>query len=135
MEPPKVLNFEAVAALRELQASGAPDIVLEVVRMFLDDSTHCREAAERALAAGDASALAFAAHRLKGSAGLLGLGRLQQSADALERVANLGGPTEWTARLHRMHDALIEAHDALRAARLMRADRAQHGTIAAERRA
>lgn len=134
MEPPKTLGFEALAALRELQEPGAPDIVLEVVRMFLDDSAHCRQAAERALAAGDASALAFAAHRLKGSAGLLGLGRLQQSADDLERVANLGGPTEWAARLHRMRDAVIEAHEALRAAGLMRADNAQDRTTAAERR-
>jgi HPt (histidine-containing phosphotransfer) domain-containing protein len=134
MESPKVLDGEALAALRELQEPGAPDIVLEVVRMFLDDSAQCRQAAERALAAGDASALAFAAHRLRGSAALLGLNRLQQTADDLERVANLGGPTEWAARLHRMQEALVEAHDALSAASLVRADNAPDRTVPSARR-
>jgi HPt (histidine-containing phosphotransfer) domain-containing protein len=114
MDTPKVLDVAALMSLRELQEPGAPDIVLEVVRMFAADSAQCRHAAERALAAGDASALAFAAHRLRGSAGLLGLGRLQQAADDLERVANLGGPTEWAARLRRMQHALAEAHASLR---------------------
>ena len=123
MESPKVLDLEALAALRELQEPDAPDIVLEVVRMFVDDSAQCQQAAERALAAGDATALAFAAHRLRGSAGLLGLLALQQTADDLERVANLGGPTEWAARLQRMLDALADARDALRAASPVRADR------------
>ena len=124
MQSPKTLDVAALAALRELQEPGAPDIVLEVVRMFLGDSAQCREAAERALVAGDASALAFAAHRLRGSAALLGLERLQQTAEDVERVANLGGPTEWAARLHRMQDALAEADEALRAASLGRAARA-----------
>lgn len=121
MESPKVLDLDALSALRELQEPNTPDIVLEVVRMFVDDSEQCRVAAERALAAGNASALAFSAHRLRGSAALLGLCRLQQTADDLERVANLGGPTEWAARLHRMQDALDEANDALRTASLVRA--------------
>lgn len=114
MDTLKVLDVDALSSLRELQAPGAPDIVLEVVRMFAEDSIRCRQAAERAIAAGDASALAFAAHRLRSSAGLLGLSRLRQAAEDLERVANLGGPTEWAARLRRVRDALAEADAALR---------------------
>ena len=122
MESPKVLDLDALRALRELQEPDTPDIVLDVVRMFVDDSEQCRVAAERALAAGNASALAFSAHRLRGGAALLGLCQLQQTADDLERVANRGGPTEWAARLHRMRDALAEANAALRTASSVRAE-------------
>ena len=116
MDTHKVFDPEALRALRRLQDPGEPDIVAEVLRMFFDDSSQCRRAADDALAAGDATALAVAAHRLRSSAGLLGLQRLQQSAVDLEQVANTGGPTEWAARLFRVQEALGEACEALREA-------------------
>lgn len=116
MESHKVLDDAALVSLRKLQEPGEPDIVTEVVRMFFEDSAKCREAAESAFAASDAASLAVAAHRLRGSASLLGLERLEQRAEDLEEVAVCGGPNEWATRLFRVQEALIEASLALRAA-------------------
>lgn len=114
----KVLDREALETLRNLQDPNEPDLVAEVTQVFFEDSTRCREAAERAFADKDPSALALAAHRLRGSAGLLGLQQLQQSAEDLEHVANVGEPTEWAARLFRMREAIDDAYLALREAAL-----------------
>lgn len=114
MQSLKVLDRAMLDSLRELQAPGDPDIIDELVRMFTADSALCRRAAEEALQARDANALAVAAHRLRGSAGLLGLQRLQRAAEELERVANVGGPSEWTARMLRVGEALAEAQSALK---------------------
>jgi HPt (histidine-containing phosphotransfer) domain-containing protein len=116
MDSHKVLHDEALTALRKLQDPGEPDIVVEVVHMFFEDSAKCREAAESAFAERDAASLAVAAHRLRGSASLLGLERLQHTAEDLEEIANIGGPTDWAARLFRLQEALSEAHLALREA-------------------
>jgi len=119
MESHKILDDAALVSLRKLQEPGAPDIVTEVVRLFVDDSAKCREAAESAFAASDATSLAVAAHRLRGSASLLGLERLQQSAKDLEEIAVVGGPNEWATRLFRVQEALSEALLALRNASLV----------------
>ena len=114
MDTHKVLDSEALTSLRTLQDPGEPDIVSEVVRMFFEDSDKCRVAAESAFALSDSSGLAVAAHRLRGSASLLGLQRLQQSAEDLEQIANVGGRTDWATRLFRVQETLSEAHAALR---------------------
>lgn len=114
MQSLKVLDRAMLDSLRELQAPGDPDIIDELVRMFTADSARCCAAAEDALHRRDATALAVAAHRLRGSAGLLGLQRLQRAAEALERVANVGGPSEWAARMLLVGEALAEAQLALK---------------------
>jgi HPt (histidine-containing phosphotransfer) domain-containing protein len=114
MQSLKVLDRAMLDSLRERQSPGDPDIIGELLRMFTADSAVCRAAAEHAVRVRDAAALAVAAHRLRGSARLLGLQRLQRAAEELERVANVGGPSEWTARMLRVSEALAEAQGALK---------------------
>lgn len=113
MDTLRVLDGDAVATLKLLQEPGESDILDEVIRLFAIDAVSCHDAAERALRKHDATRLGLAAHRLCGSAAMLGLRQLQKAAEDLERVANVGGPSEWAARLVRMRDALAAALTAL----------------------
>lgn len=127
MDTLRVLDGDAVATLKLLQEPGEADILDEVIRLFAIDAVSCRDAAERALRNHDATSLGLAAHRLHGSAGMLGLRQLQKAAEDLERVANVGGPSEWAARLVRVRDALAAALTAIAAVQRRSLARPYHG--------
>ena len=76
-----------------------------LVAVFLDSMPKGLGALDAAIAAGDATAVAFAAHRLKSAAGSLGLAELADRLDAIEAAARAGAMTE-IARLQHGCDAL-----------------------------
>jgi len=75
-----------VAALRRI-VGGDEKLLHEVVRVFLEDSPAKLSALAVALAAQDASAVALAAHGLKGSAAALGARPAMDAAAHLETLA------------------------------------------------
>jgi CheY-like chemotaxis protein/HPt (histidine-containing phosphotransfer) domain-containing protein len=84
--------------LRQLEAATGQAIVAEVVGHFLESAPGQVEAIREALASGDAGALGFAAHALKGSSAQLGACRLAALAEELEALARNGAvPEEMTA--------------------------------------
>ena len=76
--------------LRQLEAATGQAIVAEVVGHFLQSAPGQLEAIRAALASGDAGALGFAAHALKGSSAQLGARRLAALAEELEALARDG---------------------------------------------
>ncbi len=76
--------------------------------MFFDDRTRTIAELREALQAGDPRQLAEAAHKLKGSARLLGFGRLARVAEEIERCVDRGRMHE-APRLLRVLDEAIEA--------------------------
>ena len=74
----------------ELQMEGEPDVIEELVGLFLAGSPATLRALGVAIAAGNAPGVREAAHRLKGSAASLGAGPLAALSGALEKDARAG---------------------------------------------
>jgi len=89
-EPPAV-DGRVLANLRaELQMEGEPDVVEELIGLFLAGSPATIRALRAAVAAGNAPGVRQAAHRLKGSAASLGAGPLAALSGTLEAEARAG---------------------------------------------
>ncbi|MDP1569150.1 MAG: Hpt domain-containing protein [Vicinamibacterales bacterium] len=84
-----VLDHATLDRLRELNEPGEPDIVIEVLTLFLEDAPARVAAVAAAQAAGDARGLERAAHGLKGSAGNIGALRLQALCHRIEDLGRL----------------------------------------------
>lgn len=85
----------------------------EVVGLFLADAPARLQAMADAVAAGDAQALAKAAHALKGAAGNVGALALQEAAASLETDAKAGVPPDAAQRLAGAWDTWEKTHSAL----------------------
>jgi two-component system, sensor histidine kinase and response regulator len=75
-----------------------PTVLAEVIRVFLSDAPGQAAALRAAMQAADASAIAVAAHALKGSVGLFSKGAAYEAARALEQAARAGDLTAVDAR-------------------------------------
>ncbi len=72
------------------QFGGEPEILVELRDLFLQDFPQQLERMQSGIAAGDADAVARAAHSLKGASGTFGAERVFQVALAIERLAREG---------------------------------------------
>ena len=107
-----VLDRDQLLSLRELQPPDEPDVVAELVTMFLEDSGVRFSRARDALARGDANALRLEVHSLRGTAALVGADRLRAVAAAVEQGARTGD----TAGIGAVFDALAAALQDVRVA-------------------
>ncbi len=94
------------ARLEEFREFDDEDLAMtkEVVALFVSDAPRRLDAIEEAVVAGDASALATAAHALKGAASNVGATAMQQEAAHLESEASGGSVTGAAARLTHLRD-------------------------------
>jgi HPt (histidine-containing phosphotransfer) domain-containing protein len=76
MTEPPVLDPSVMETLRQLTPPGEPDVLTEVLQMFLQEVPPRIERLRNAWAAGDIQEVHRAAHSLKGSAGNIGAQRL-----------------------------------------------------------
>ncbi len=88
--PGPAVDDAALEALRALQEPDGPDVVQEMIELFLGDLAARHEAITAALAAGQADRLRAEAHGLKSSAAYIGAPRLAEAAKALEQAARAG---------------------------------------------
>jgi HPt (histidine-containing phosphotransfer) domain-containing protein len=73
-----------IASLDEAWEAGEPDLVVELIDLYLGDAPQWVEAMRTAAAADDATVLRRAAHTLKGSSGSLGICRVAEVCRMLE---------------------------------------------------
>jgi HPt (histidine-containing phosphotransfer) domain-containing protein len=72
-----------------LAAATSPEVATDLLRRGLESAAmSCRRMHE---AEGHADEVINEAHRLRGSAGMIGLMRISQCAEAIEREAQIGG--------------------------------------------
>ncbi|MBP6864700.1 MAG: Hpt domain-containing protein [Candidatus Didemnitutus sp.] len=90
MSTDHVINPAAIEALREVAPDDGGKFLTELVDIFLADTPPRLRELEQALAAGDANAMARAAHSIKGSAGNFGADRVARFAAAVETAAKTG---------------------------------------------
>lgn len=115
MPADSALDPTVIDNLRQLTPPGEPDVLSQVLRIFLDETPKKVRALLEALDAGDAAQVARLAHSLKGSTGNIGASalldvcrRIEDRAKAgdLARVSPLG--LELTAELRRAEHEIAQ---------------------------
>ncbi len=79
-----VLDMAVVEELLSLSDDGDPELLLDLIRLFLADGPTKVAAVAAGLAARDFDQMERAAHSLKGSSGNLGARRLQQTCELMQ---------------------------------------------------
>ena len=80
------LDAAVLESLRQLNQEGQPDVVREVLTVFLDDGPTRLRAIDDAIRSRDGRAVQHAAHALKGAAGSIGATALQARCRELEEM-------------------------------------------------
>ena len=93
MDPLAVLDPTVIESLRQLTPPGEPDVLTEVLRLFLDDVPPRIDRLRNAWASGNIEEMHRAAHSLKGSAGNIGARRLYEVCRQLDDVTKSGNLT------------------------------------------
>lgn len=110
----QVLDMSVVEELLSFSDDGDPELLLDLIQMFLDDGPSKVNAVSEGLAAGDFDKMERAAHSLKGSSGNLGARLLQDTCEQMlyaTRHHKLEESRELTAKLSATY---AEAEVALR---------------------
>src|SRR5688572_8845923 len=100
-----VLDRSVIARLRQLNEPGEPDVVHEVLTLFLAEGPARLAAIGQALDAGDTVALQRAAHALKGSAAAIGAAALREICSEVEDAARRGEMAVARVRVESMRPA------------------------------
>jgi HPt (histidine-containing phosphotransfer) domain-containing protein len=108
-----ILDPERLASLREFQEEGEPDIVIELIEMFLDDLPESLAKLRAAVASGEAKAIERAAHSLKGSGANLGVVRIAAICAEMEAKARSGSPEEAGSMLSQLEAECERVRQAL----------------------
>jgi len=98
-----IVDSAVLAELRQLDETG--ELLVTLIRHFLDETPQLLAAMQTALSQADSTALAEAAHTLKGSSGNLGAHRLQRLCGELQR---LGRAHELAPVVNRLADLEAE---------------------------
>src|SRR5205085_9722205 len=100
--PEEAVDGNVLAALRDLQGAGRPDILAELLAVYLRDTPPRLAALHEAVARADAEALRRAAHSLKGSSSQIGavqVARLCADIEEQASTTDLRGVAETLRRL------------------------------------
>jgi HPt (histidine-containing phosphotransfer) domain-containing protein len=81
------VDMSVLKGLEEAQVEGEPDIVVELMELYLEDAARKLAAMRECSAGKDGRSLARLAHSLKGSSANLGACRAAALCDGLERIA------------------------------------------------
>jgi histidine phosphotransfer protein HptB len=108
-----ILDESALEAIREVQEAGAPCLVAETVELFLGTTPERMTSLKAAVAAGDARTIRAMGHAIKGSCLLLGLARLGQACEMMERSGAEGTLDSTPLWLDRIESELALATERL----------------------
>lgn len=86
------IDFDMLERLRAVQREGQPDLVAEVITLFLEDAPLRLAALREAVARGDLTLAGRLAHTIKGSAGHLGAKTLSAICGRFEEKVRKGAP-------------------------------------------
>jgi len=113
-----VLDMAVVEELLSLSDDGDPELLLDLIKLFLDDGPHKVRTIRDGLAARDFDTMERAAHSLKGSSGNLGARLLQDTCEQMQlatRRHDFDTTTRLVPQLVHQYDAVQRALLALRA--------------------
>ncbi len=108
-----VLDRAALDGLRQLSEDGEPDVLQEMVAIFMRESETVSAALRRAIEKSDGQALREAAHNLKGSSNTLGARTLAAVCAELEKLGRDGETRRAAALLDEFEREYTRAREAL----------------------
>src|ERR1700730_3307932 len=82
----QAVDMAVLTSFEEVQLDGAPDLIVELIDLYLADAPHRLAAIEEALTRKDEPALKRAAHSLRGSSANLGGLQVALICEELERI-------------------------------------------------
>jgi CheY-like chemotaxis protein/HPt (histidine-containing phosphotransfer) domain-containing protein len=109
------LDRSVLASLRELQEEGEPDILNELIELFLADVPSQLVVLKDTVEAGDAHSVERIAHTLKGSSANMGAARMTTICSELQDVGASGDPSRAPELLERLEEEFGHVHRALEA--------------------
>lgn len=83
----EAIDVAVLLSLEEAQVEGEPDLVVELIDLYAEDTPRRLAAIRSAWAAGDLAALRRAAHGLRGSSASLGARQVGILCEKLERLS------------------------------------------------
>jgi two-component system, sensor histidine kinase and response regulator len=109
-----VIDPAAIAAIRQLQSPGAPDVLRQVMETYLDDAPKLIDGMRTNLHAGNVDGLRRAAHSLKSSSASLGAKHLSALAKEVEMAARANELAGVEPKIRTIELAYLRAADALK---------------------
>ncbi len=110
---PSVLNQEVIDELLALTQDGDPDLLVDLVTMFLEDAPNKVQSIVRGLESGDLGAVERAAHSLKGSSGNLGAIAVQHLCESIQNASRSGHRDQLPTLVHQLVPDFAAAQGAL----------------------
>src|SRR6267142_23927 len=120
-QPRPPVDLEVLYGLTEAQGDGEPDLIVELIDLYLEDTPRRVTAMREALTRTDGILLGRAAHGLKGSSATLGAGQVADSCAELEQLARTSSFTEVASVLGRLEDELTSLRNTFLVERQKRA--------------
>lgn len=106
------VDMAVLLSFEELQEDNEPDLLVELMELYLQDAPVKIDAIREAVARADKEALKRAAHSLKGSSGTLGVRQLASVCEELECLANAAS-SDATALTHRLEEEFVRVQEVL----------------------
>lgn len=116
----KVLDRAALFALEGVQEEGEPDLIVELIDLYLEDAPRWLEQIKLAVVEKDALLFQRAAHTLKGSSSSLGVSHVAEVTRILERLDFLNPVSGFRAWILLLEQVFATARDALMTERARR---------------
>jgi HPt (histidine-containing phosphotransfer) domain-containing protein len=114
MTAPDPAHESANDTFDTLAAAAGPVVLIDLIDTFTDDSQRQLDELRQALLSGDLAAVAAAAHRIRGAAGVFGATELSDTCTTIEDAAHAGQHEHAKAATERLVIALPEAITDLR---------------------
>jgi HPt (histidine-containing phosphotransfer) domain-containing protein len=108
----RTIDLSVLISLEEVQVDGEPDLIVDLIDLYLDEAPRRMAAMAEQLAQRDWLSLSRAAHSLKGCSAVLGAGRMPHLCEAVEEFAlDDGHPVSLTV-LHQLHEEFALVREA-----------------------
>ena len=116
------IDLSVLISFADSQGEEDSDLVVELIDLYLTDSSRRVADMRQALAGSDEALLARAAHALRGSSGTLGAWQVAESCEELERLAFELSFADVTLVLERLDRELTSVQQVFLRARRERSD-------------
>jgi two-component system, sensor histidine kinase and response regulator len=109
------LDESVLAGLRKLQVEGEPDVLKELIGLFLDDVPPQLVALREAVEGGDAHSVERISHTLQGSSGNMGAKRMAAICSELQNLGASGDLSDALGLLERLEEEFDRVRPAFEA--------------------
>lgn len=117
----RALDMAVLRSFEEIQAEGEPDLIVELIDLYLKDAPVKLASMQEAVAGEDAEGLRRAAHGLRGSSASIGAARVAALCEGLEHASRVASAGQEAAPLvEQLERELEDARRALEAERRRR---------------